>query len=182
MKSGADFPRQPPPFQLNSDLELQNTADDPLKFLTLWNLVSSPTLKDENSSWRSNREISDILFQIVIEMCSKVGRVVKSDVLAPPGLRGRCSVANVWTSGRRQRPWDKTAFIGRLRRKIQTVRFLRGRRGRMITAGSEVAPSNLSVPSEESDGIPVVCPVGRTACSVPFDAAAGPSAGSDGVV
>ena len=84
VKSGANFPRQPPPFQLNSDLELQNTANDPLKFLTLWNLVSAPTSKDENSTWRGNHEISDVLFQIVIEMCSKVGHMVV-DILASTG-------------------------------------------------------------------------------------------------
>ena len=88
VKSGVDFPRQPPPFQLNSDLELQNTVDDPLKFLTLWNLVSSPTSKDENSTWRGNREISDVLFQIVIEMCSKVGHTVV-DISASTGASYR---------------------------------------------------------------------------------------------
>ena len=93
MKSSADFPRQPPPFQLNSDLELQNTVDDPLKFLTIWNLVSSPTLKDENSTWRGNRKISDILFQIVIEMCSKVGHTVV-DILASTGASYRACNAS----------------------------------------------------------------------------------------
>ena len=81
MKSGADFPRQPPPFQLNSDLELHNTADDPLKFLMLWNLLSAPTAKDANSTWRGNRKISDVPFQIVIEMCSKIEHTVV-DILA----------------------------------------------------------------------------------------------------
>ena len=51
----------------------------------------------------------------------------------------------------------------------------------MITARSEVAPSDPSVPSEESDGIPVVHPVGRTACPVPFHAAAGATARSNGL-
>ena len=76
VKSGADFPRQPPPFQLNSDPELQNTADDPLKILTLWNLFSASTAKDANSTWLGNRKISDVFFQIVIEMCSKIGHTV----------------------------------------------------------------------------------------------------------
>ena len=93
VKSGADFPRQPPPFQLNSDLELQNTADDPLKFLTLWNLVSSPTSKDENSTWRGNRKILDVLFQIVIEMCSKVGHTVV-DISASTGASYRACNAS----------------------------------------------------------------------------------------
>ena len=83
-----DFPKQPPPFQLNSDLELQNTANDPLKFLTLWNLVSDPTSKDENFTWCGNHEISDVLFQIVIEMCTKVGHTVV-DISASTGTSYR---------------------------------------------------------------------------------------------
>ena len=51
----------------------------------------------------------------------------------------------------------------------------------MITARLEVAPSDPSVPFEESDGIRAVHPVGRTAKPVPFHAAAGASAGSDGL-
>ena len=93
VKSGADFPRQPPPFQLNYDLKLQNTTDDPLKFLTLWNLVSSPISKDENSTWRGNHEISDVLFQIVIEMCSKVGHTVV-DISASTGASYRACNAS----------------------------------------------------------------------------------------
>ena len=93
VKSGADFPRQPLPFQLNSDLELQNTADDPLKYLTLWNLVSAPTSKDENSTWRDNREISDVLVQIVIEMCSKVGHM-EVDISASTGASYRACNAS----------------------------------------------------------------------------------------
>ena len=31
---------------------------------------------DENSTWRSNYKISDVLFQIVIEMCSKIRHTV----------------------------------------------------------------------------------------------------------
>ena len=50
VKSGADFIRQPLQFQLNLDPELYNTADDPLKFLTLWNLLSAPTAKDVDST------------------------------------------------------------------------------------------------------------------------------------
>ena len=93
VKSGADFPRQPPPFQLNSDRELQNTADDPLKFLTLWNHVSAPTLKDENSTWRGNCDILDVFFQIVIEMCSKVGHTVV-DISASTGASYRACNAS----------------------------------------------------------------------------------------
>ena len=37
-------------------------------------------------------------------------RVVKLDVLVAPGRRGRCLVANVWTSGRTQRSRGKTTF------------------------------------------------------------------------
>ena len=93
VKSGVDFPWQPPPFQLNSDLELQNTTDDPLKFLTLWNLVSAPTSKDENSTWHDNREISDVLLQIVIEMYSKVGHTVV-DISASTGASYRACNAS----------------------------------------------------------------------------------------
>ena len=59
----------------------------------LWNLVSSPTLKDENSTWRGNREISDILFQIVIKMCSKVGHTVV-DISASTGASYRACNAS----------------------------------------------------------------------------------------
>ena len=47
----------------------------------------------------------------------------------------------------------------------------------MITAGSKVPPSDPSVPSEESDGIPAVRPIVRTVWQVQFHA----SAGSDGL-
>ena len=76
VNSGADFTRRPLQFQLNSDLESHSTANDPLKFLTLWNLLSVPTAKDADSTWRGNREISDVLLQIVIEMCTKASQIV----------------------------------------------------------------------------------------------------------
>ena len=50
--------------------------------------MSSPTLKDENSSWCGNREILDILFQIMIEMCSKVRHTVV-DISASTGASYR---------------------------------------------------------------------------------------------
>ena len=94
VKSGADFSQQPSPFQLNFDLELQNTADDPLKFLTLWNLVSAPTSKDENSTWLGNREISD-----VIEMCSKVGHTVVDISASTRASYGACNASGRHTIG-----------------------------------------------------------------------------------
>ena len=42
-------------------------------------------------------------------------KVVKSDILTPPGRLGRRPVANIRTSGRTQRPRGKTAFTGGLR-------------------------------------------------------------------
>ena len=55
---------------------MHNTVDDPLKFLPLWNLLSAPTAKDADSTWRGNREISNVVFQIVIEMCTKPTQIV----------------------------------------------------------------------------------------------------------
>ena len=106
-------------------------------------------------------------------LCIIICRVVKSDVLAAPGRRGSCPVANVPTSSRTQRPRGKIAFIWGLRGKFHTVRFLRGRRGHIITTRSEVASSDPSVPSEESDGILAIRPIEQTACPVPFHTAAG---------
>ena len=50
----------------------------------------------------------------------------------------------------------------------------------MITTGSKVVPSDPSVPSEESDSIPTVRPVARTAWPVPFQAATSASDRSGG--
>ena len=93
MKSGVDFTRQPLQFELNSNPELHNTPNDPLKYLTLWNLVFASTAKGADSTWRGNREISDVLLQIVVEMCTKASQIVL-DISASTGASHRACVAS----------------------------------------------------------------------------------------
>ena len=63
-------------FTLNADKELTRTPEDPLRYLTLTNVVSSPALMADGTPWRGSREISDVLYQVIIEMCSKPGQLV----------------------------------------------------------------------------------------------------------
>ena len=67
------FDRLPLPFNLNADPELQDTPEDPLRYLTLTNVVTNPSLMANGTPWRGSCEISDILYQVIIEMCSKPG-------------------------------------------------------------------------------------------------------------
>ena len=76
VKKGANFHRKPVPLQLQSDLQLSDTPQDPLKYMALTNIVSSPTLDKSGKPWRGNWEISDVLFQILIEMCSRPYQIV----------------------------------------------------------------------------------------------------------
>ena len=95
VKSGANFTRRSLQFELNSDPELHNTPNDPLKYLTFWNLVSAPTAKGANSTWRGNREIFDVLLQIVVEMCTKASQIVL-DISASTGASHRTCAASGW--------------------------------------------------------------------------------------
>ena len=64
------------PFTLNANKELKRTLEDPLQYFTLSNLVFSPSLMDDGTPWLQSREILDMLYQVIIEMCSKFGQLV----------------------------------------------------------------------------------------------------------
>ena len=95
VKLGMDFTRRPLQFELNSNPELHNTPNDPLKYLTLWNLISAPTAKDADSTWCGNREISDVLLQIIFEMCTKASQIVL-DISASTRVSHRACTAFGW--------------------------------------------------------------------------------------
>ena len=93
MKKGERFKRKPLPFSLHSDPELKNSTLDPLKYSMLYNHVASPKMKTSTLSWRGSREISTVLFQIIIEMCSSPGQLVV-DITASTGASARaCQVS-----------------------------------------------------------------------------------------
>jgi hypothetical protein len=71
-----EWDRTPAPSNLNPDLELVDTKDDPLKFLFVRNSVTSPSLMLDGKPWRGAREKSDVFFQILIEACSGEGSIV----------------------------------------------------------------------------------------------------------
>ena len=58
------YNRLPLPFTLNADKELAGTPEDRLQYLTLSNVVSSPSLMANGTPWRGSREISDVLYQV----------------------------------------------------------------------------------------------------------------------
>lgn len=68
--------RLPKPFKLNSDPLTANTPEDPIRYLSLTNYVEKPALDDSGNLWRGPHEKSDVLFQILIDMCSKPGDLV----------------------------------------------------------------------------------------------------------
>lgn len=68
--------RLPKPFKLNSDPLTANTPEDPIRYLALNNYVEKPALDDSGNLWRGPHEKSDILFQILIDMCTKPGDIV----------------------------------------------------------------------------------------------------------
>ena len=76
VKKGANFPRKFVPLQLYSDPQLSDIPQDPLKYMALTNIVSSLALNKSGKPWRGNQEISNVLFQILIEMCSKPNQIV----------------------------------------------------------------------------------------------------------
>ena len=71
-----EYNRMPTPLTLNMDVDLKDQLDDPLRYSTLSNIVHSPALKADGTPWRGNREISDVIYQIIIEMCSSPGQIV----------------------------------------------------------------------------------------------------------
>ena len=87
------YNRLPLPFTLNADKELTGTPEDPLRYLTLTNVVSSPVLMADGTPWRGSHEISDVLYQVIIEMCSKPGQLV-ADLSASTGASFRACKAS----------------------------------------------------------------------------------------
>ena len=87
------FSRLPTPLKLNVDQELRSMPKDPLRYLTLSNLVSNPSLMPDSTPWRGSREISNMFYHVLIEMCSKPGHLV-ADLLALIGASYRaCKVS-----------------------------------------------------------------------------------------
>ena len=68
VKKGANFHRKLVPLQLQSDPQLSDIPQDPLKYMALTNIMSSPALDKSRKPWHGNREISDMLFQILIDV------------------------------------------------------------------------------------------------------------------
>ena len=87
------FDKLPLPFNLNADPELQDTPEDPLRYLTLTNVVTNPSLMADGTPWRGSREILDVLYQVIIEMCSKPSQVV-ADLSASTGSSYRACKAS----------------------------------------------------------------------------------------
>ena len=81
------------PFTLNADKELTRTLEDPLRYLTLINMVSSPEIMADGTPWHGSREISDVLYQVIIEMCSKPRQLV-ADLLVSTGASFRAYKAS----------------------------------------------------------------------------------------
>ena len=64
------------PFTLNTDPELRDTLEDPMHYLTLTNIVLNPSLMAGGTPWQKRREILDVLYQVIIEMCSKPKQLI----------------------------------------------------------------------------------------------------------
>ena len=62
--------------KLHTDLDFAGTAKDPIKYLLLKNVVSSPALMPNREPWHSARKKSDIFFQLLINACSTFGDTV----------------------------------------------------------------------------------------------------------
>ena len=87
------FNRLPLPLTLNADRELRDTAEDPLRYLTLTNVVNNPSLKANGTPWGRSHEISDVLFQVIIKMCMKPGHLV-ADLSALTGASYKACMAS----------------------------------------------------------------------------------------
>ena len=66
----------PQKMKLHSDPDFAGTAEDPIKYLLLKNIVTSPTMMPNGEPWRGAREKSDIFFQLLINACSKFGDTI----------------------------------------------------------------------------------------------------------
>ena len=66
------------------DLDTKDKLENLLRYLTLSNIAHSPTLKANETLWHGSDEIFDVLYQIIIEMCSSRGQIV-ADLLASTG-------------------------------------------------------------------------------------------------
>ena len=93
MKKRERFQQKPRPLKLNADAELQNTTQDPLKYSMLYNHVPSPTMKTSTVSWRGSREISTVLYQIIVDMCSSPRQIVV-DITASTGASAQACQAS----------------------------------------------------------------------------------------
>ena len=63
VKSGdVNWPRMPQKLKLHSDPYFASTAEDPIKYLLLKNIVTSPAIMWNGEPWRGAREKSDIFF------------------------------------------------------------------------------------------------------------------------
>ena len=67
------YNRLPLPFMLNADRELTGTPEDPLQYLTLSNVVSSPSLMADGTPWCGSHEISDVLYQVILRCVPSPG-------------------------------------------------------------------------------------------------------------
>ena len=77
VKSGdVSWPRMPQKLKLHSDPDFAGTIEDPIKYLLLKNIVTSPAMMPNREPWRGAREKSNIFFQLLIDACSKFGDTV----------------------------------------------------------------------------------------------------------
>ena len=81
------------PFTLNADLELCDITEDPLCHLTLTNIVLNPSLIADGTPRQGSHEILDVLYQVIIKMCSKPGQLV-GDLPASTGASYRACKAS----------------------------------------------------------------------------------------
>ena len=93
VKAGDSFRRKPLPYKFHTDPDLKINGEDPLRFWMLSNHVSNPTLKASGGTWRGNWEMSDVLYQIVVEMCTLPSQIVV-DISASIGASARACRAS----------------------------------------------------------------------------------------
>ena len=94
--SDVNWPRMPQKLKLHSDPDfaIKYLLLDPIKYLLLENIVTSPAMMPNREPWRGAREKSDIFFQLLIDACSKFGDTVV-DLTASTGASLRtCRVSS----------------------------------------------------------------------------------------
>ena len=69
-------PRMPQKLKLHSNPDFAGTVEDPIKYLLLKNIVTSPAMMPNGEPWRGAKEKFDIFFQLLIDVCSKFGDTV----------------------------------------------------------------------------------------------------------